>query len=136
MIGVMGSLGNCVGRARTSQRLMIMLMNSFSVFSGHVVGISLEKGDKKCQFGLLTGNTIITMERAPDSTLLLIGKAVQGSRGAAGGMSIINPNWDFAQMGIGGLDKEFSDIFRRTFASRMFPPEVSQQLGMLTTSSL
>lgn len=49
--------------------------------------------------------------------------------GIGGGMSIINPNWDFAQMGIGGLDKEFSEIFRRTFASRMFPPEVSQQLG-------
>ncbi|VUZ52967.1 unnamed protein product, partial [Hymenolepis diminuta] len=92
--------------------------------------ISMEKGDKKCQFGLLTGNTIITWERAPDSTLLLTGKTVQSSGGGIGGMSIINPNWDFAQMGIGGLDKEFSDIFRRTFASRMFPPEVSQQLGM------
>ncbi|KAM7533766.1 hypothetical protein Aperf_G00000106650 [Anoplocephala perfoliata] len=92
--------------------------------------ISMEKGDKKCQFGLLTGNTIVTWERTPDSTLLLIGKAAQMGAGGMGGMSIINPNWDFAQMGIGGLDKEFSDIFRRTFASRMFPPEVSQQLGM------
>ncbi|VDO03019.1 unnamed protein product [Rodentolepis nana] len=92
--------------------------------------ISMEKGDKKCQFGLLTGNTIITWERAPDSNLILVGKAAQGSGCGIGGMSIINPNWDFTQMGIGGLDKEFSDIFRRTFASRMFPPEASQQLGM------
>ncbi len=81
----------------------------------------------------MTGNTIVTWERTPESTLLLIGKAVQGGpggMGGGGGMSIINPNWDFTQMGIGGLDKEFSAIFRRTFASRMFPPEVSQQLGM------
>ena len=98
----------------------------------------MEKGDKKCQFGLLTGNTIVTWERTPDSTLLLIGKAVQGGPGGGGGygggMSIISPNWDFAQMGIGGLDKEFSDIFRRTFASRMFPPEVSQQLGQFVAT--
>jgi vesicle-fusing ATPase len=44
--------------------------------------------------------------------------------------SIINPDWDFNKMGIGGLDKEFNTIFRRAFASRVFPPEVIHQLGM------
>jgi vesicle-fusing ATPase len=43
---------------------------------------------------------------------------------------LISPDWDFNQMGIGGLDKEFSDIFRRAFASRVFPPDVVEQLGM------
>jgi vesicle-fusing ATPase len=43
--------------------------------------------------------------------------------------SIINPDWDFQKMGIGGLDKEFNAIFRRAFASRVFPPEVVEQLG-------
>lgn len=33
-------------------------------------------------------------------------------------------------MGIGGLDTEFNAIFRRAFASRVFPPEVVYQLGM------
>ena len=42
--------------------------------------------------------------------------------------SIINPDWDFNKMGIGGLDKEFSAIFRRAFASRVFPPEIVAQL--------
>ena len=32
-------------------------------------------------------------------------------------------------MGIGGLDREFSAIFRRAFASRVFPPDVVEQLG-------
>ncbi|XP_059388160.1 vesicle-fusing ATPase-like [Carassius carassius] len=32
-------------------------------------------------------------------------------------------------MGIGGLDKEFSDIFRRAFASRVFPPDRVEQMG-------
>ena len=44
--------------------------------------------------------------------------------------TIINPDWNFNKMGIGGLDNEFSAIFRRAFASRVFPPEVVQQLGM------
>lgn len=43
--------------------------------------------------------------------------------------SIINPDWDFGKMGIGGLDKEFNAIFRRAFASRVFPPELIEQLG-------
>jgi vesicle-fusing ATPase len=45
-------------------------------------------------------------------------------------VSIINPEFDFKTMGIGGLDAEFNAIFRRAFASRVFPPEVVYQLGM------
>jgi hypothetical protein len=38
-------------------------------------------------------------------------------------------------MGIGGLDAEFSAIFRRAFASRVFPPEVLEQIGMFIVVS-
>lgn len=44
--------------------------------------------------------------------------------------SIINPDWDFTKIGIGGLDKEFNTIFRRAFASRVFPPELIEQLSI------
>jgi vesicle-fusing ATPase len=37
-------------------------------------------------------------------------------------------SWD--ELEIGGLDKEFSSIFRRAFASRSFPPEVVERLGI------
>ena len=43
--------------------------------------------------------------------------------------SIINPDFDFQKLGIGGLDTEFNSIFRRAFASRVFPPEVVEQIG-------
>uniref|UniRef100_A0A8C1EWD5 Vesicle-fusing ATPase n=2 Tax=Cyprinus carpio TaxID=7962 RepID=A0A8C1EWD5_CYPCA len=43
--------------------------------------------------------------------------------------TIINPEWNFEKMGIGGLDKEFSAIFRRAFASRVFPPDIVEQMG-------
>lgn len=45
-------------------------------------------------------------------------------------MNIFRVDWNFEQMGIGGLDKEFSNIFRRAFASRLFPPKVVQKLGI------
>ncbi|CAH8638013.1 unnamed protein product [Schistosoma rodhaini] len=99
--------------------------------------LSMDGGDvDNSKIGMLTGNTVIRWMPQPDSKLLLIGKAALDDDGASsiggggGYHSIINPNWDFNQMGIGGLDKEFSAIFRRTFASRMFPPAVAKQLGL------
>ncbi|KAL8175646.1 UNVERIFIED_CONTAM: hypothetical protein K2H54_002927 [Gekko kuhli] len=50
--------------------------------------------------------------------------------------SIINPDWNFEKMGIGGLDKEFSDIFRRAFASRVFPPEIVEQMDPVPSFAL
>ncbi len=47
-------------------------------------------------------------------------------------VSIINPDFDFKTMGIGGLDAEFNAIFRRAFASRVLPPEVIYQLRKIS----
>lgn len=99
-------------------------------------------------FGILHTNTRIIFEKKPvcykvytnirllffffflfllqESTIQLIGRAIGDSAHTA----LISPDWDFKQMGIGGLDKEFSDIFRRAFASRVFPPDVVEQMGM------
>lgn len=65
-------------------------------------------------------------EKQADTSLNLTGQA----KGKVVRQSIINPNWDFESMGIGGLDKEFNAIFRRAFASRVFPPEVIEELGI------
>ena len=45
-------------------------------------------------------------------------------------IKIFDPNWSFSDMGIGGLDKEFNTLFRRAFASRLFPPAIIEQLGI------
>lgn len=37
---------------------------------------------------------------------------------------------NFEELGIGGLDKEFSSIFRRAFASRVLPTDVVKKLGI------
>ena len=41
---------------------------------------------------------------------------------------IINPDFKLEDLGIGGLDSEFQDIFRRAFNSRILPPEIAEKL--------
>ncbi|KAJ7989938.1 hypothetical protein DPEC_G00309670 [Dallia pectoralis] len=80
---------------------------------------------QKIEIGLLVGNSQVIFEKAESSSLTLVGKAKTKEQR----QSIINPDWNFERMGIGGLDKEFSDIFRRAFASRVFPPDIVEQMG-------
>lgn len=92
---------------------------------------SILKGKKasgngqKIEIGLLIGNSQVIFEKAESSAVTLTGR----SRTRESRQSIISPDWNFEEMGIGGLDKEFSDIFRRAFASRVFPPEIVEQMG-------
>lgn len=37
---------------------------------------------------------------------------------------------DFTSLGIGGVDKQFSKIFRRAFASRLYPPSFVKEMGL------
>lgn len=79
----------------------------------------------KANCGTTFPNTVLTFEKAEGSSIHLTGK----SKGKVVRQSIINPDWDFSKMGIGGLDTQFNAIFRRAFASRVFPPEIMEQLG-------
>jgi vesicle-fusing ATPase len=74
--------------------------------------------------GILLAKTAINFTKASDSTIKL-----SGSQSAAP-TSIIKPNFNFADLGIGGLDEEFSNIFRRAFVSRIFPPSVVEKMGI------
>ena len=75
--------------------------------------------------GILTQHTPITFYKDAKSPIKLKGSA---KRPAAN--SIIAPDFKFEDMGIGGLDTEFSAIFRRAFASRIFPPGLIEKLGI------
>jgi vesicle-fusing ATPase len=75
--------------------------------------------------GILTQQTPITFYKDAKSPIKLKGSA---KRPAAN--SIIAPDFKFEDMGIGGLDTEFSAIFRRAFASRIFPPGLIEKLGI------
>lgn len=51
-------------------------------------------------------------------------------KGATRANEMFRADFNFEKMGIGGLDREFSKIFRRAFASRVFPPSTIQKLGI------
>ncbi|KAK6355439.1 transport between ER and Golgi ATPase protein [Orbilia brochopaga] len=75
--------------------------------------------------GILTPQTFITFYKQASSPIKL-----KGSMRRPAANSIIQPNFKFEDMGIGGLDTEFSAIFRRAFASRIFPPGLVEKLGI------
>eukprot|EP00163_Fabomonas_tropica_P005021 TRINITY_DN1447_c0_g2_i2.p1 TRINITY_DN1447_c0_g2~~TRINITY_DN1447_c0_g2_i2.p1 ORF type:complete len:326 (+),score=69.20 TRINITY_DN1447_c0_g2_i2:824-1801(+) len=55
---------------------------------------------------------------------------IEGSAKARRSKQIFVTGFNFSDMGIGGLDEQFSQIFRRAFASRIFPSAVVQKLGI------
>jgi vesicle-fusing ATPase len=76
--------------------------------------------------GILTNQTGMSFYKDASSPIKL-----KGSTKRAAANAIIAPDFKFEDMGIGGLDTEFSTIFRRAFASRIFPPGLIEKLGIM-----
>ena len=74
---------------------------------------------------MVLSQTSVEFDKPEGSNVKMKGTAKGGAR-----PNLINANFNFEQMGIGGLDKEFSVIFRRAFASRLFPPDMVAKLGL------
>lgn len=43
---------------------------------------------------------------------------------------LFGKGFNFSSLGIGGLDNEFQEIFRKAFASRLLPPAVTEKMGL------
>ncbi|KAF3766260.1 AAA-domain-containing protein [Cryphonectria parasitica EP155] len=78
--------------------------------------------------GILTRQSEVTFIRAPASATKPMNLKGSAKRSAN---AIVRPDFKFETLGIGGLDDEFSVIFRRAFASRIFPPNLIEQLGIM-----
>ena len=70
-------------------------------------------------------NSKIVFQNAENSPICLSGK----SKARAARSNIVNPDFDFNSLGIGGLDEEFKEIFRRAFASRILPADIVEKMG-------
>ncbi|KAK4692974.1 vesicle-fusing ATPase, partial [Phenoliferia sp. Uapishka_3] len=77
------------------------------------------------KMGILTAQSEINFLKDPASAIKIKSSAKKAPPNA-----ILAPNFKFEDMGIGGLDTEFSAIFRRAFASRIFPPGLVEKLGI------
>lgn len=117
------------------QQLLLDVKNiplRMSIRTVQLVDLSMEKGDTSAPpltdpraRGILTSHTQVDFFKDARTDIKL---KASNRRPAAN--SIIQPGFKFEDMGIGGLDTEFSAIFRRAFASRIFPPGLVEKLGI------
>ncbi|WCJ27038.1 Vesicle-fusing ATPase [Euphorbia peplus] len=75
--------------------------------------------------GMISSDTYFIFE-APNSS----GIKIVNQREAASSNLFKHKEFNLQSLGIGGLSAEFADIFRRAFASRVFPPHVTSKLGI------
>ncbi|CAN4087392.1 unnamed protein product [Withania somnifera] len=75
--------------------------------------------------GMVSADTYIIFEAANSSGIKIVNQ-----REAASSSIFRQKEFNLQSLGIGGLGAEFSDIFRRAFASRVFPPHVTSKLGI------
>jgi len=93
----------------------------FTVASLEAVAIETGSGDKVGR-GMLVPQTQLLLSKAAGTPIQLSGLETQSRS------TMFKADFSFEKMGIGGLDKEFSDIFRRAFASRVFPAAVIKKM--------
>lgn len=102
-----------------------------SVKAGHATDLLATPDENPLARGLLGEQTQVFFQKAPlppNSNIPAINMTGAPRRGAN---AVVRPDFNFSQLGIGGLDDEFATVFRRAFASRIFPPSVIDQLGLL-----
>jgi len=75
---------------------------------------------------VLRGQTQVTFKKKSGSLANIL---ILGGEGPARNDSLFRSDFNFEQMGIGGLDEQFKKMFRTAFASRIFPGLV-KQLGI------
>lgn len=93
-----------------------------------VLGLQgLDLGDSqaaaKLSCGLINAQTQMELKQGSSGKLHVLSSKVTQR-------SIFRPDFNFEELGIGGLSKEFGDVFRRAFASRVFPPHIARDLGV------
>ncbi|KAK5782297.1 AAA family ATPase SEC18 PWA37_005297 [Arxiozyma heterogenica] len=82
--------------------------------------------------GILTKQTQINFFKGRDGLVNLKSSNSLRPRSDA----VIRADFKFEDLGVGGLDREFTKIFRRAFASRIFPPSVIEKLGITHVKGL
>ncbi|KAJ7228263.1 vesicular-fusion protein SEC18 [Mycena pura] len=88
--------------------------------------VRADRGPDPRSYGIMMDKTDITVMKSVEAN----GINIKASAKKAPPNAILAPNFKFEDMGIGGLDSEFADIFRRAFASRVFPPGLVERLGI------
>lgn len=79
------------------------------------------------RMGLFSPNlTHITFRKGANQQMIIEDSHVGGNAKN----NFFQPDFNFEDLEIGGLDKEFQTLFRRAFNSRLFPPKIIRERGI------
>lgn len=95
---------------------------NFTVSQAAVEG---QEKSNSLERGMVSDDTYIVFETSRDSGIKIVNQ-----REAATSNIFKQKEFNLQKLGIGGLSAEFADIFRRAFASRVFPAHVTSKLGI------
>ncbi|KAI2622823.1 P-loop containing nucleoside triphosphate hydrolase protein [Xylaria nigripes] len=117
------------------QRILMNVRNiplAIDVKTVGLVDLAMSSSDTNKQIsregsarGILTSQTRVLFHRDSKGDFKL-----KPSMSKPNSNAILSPDFKFEDMGIGGLGNEFSTIFRRAFASRVFPPGLVARIGI------
>ncbi|KAM0954533.1 putative vesicle-fusing ATPase [Dioscorea sansibarensis] len=109
----------------TGQKVSFEFCGTNYIFTVNQATLEGQESSKGLERGFLTADTYIVFETSPNSGIKIINQ-----REAASSSIFRQKEFNLQKLGIGGLSEEFTDIFRRAFASRVFPAHVTNKLGI------
>ncbi|KAL3576994.1 hypothetical protein D5086_022277 [Populus alba] len=95
------------------------------IFTVTQAAVEGREDSKDAERGMISSDTYIVFEASNSSGIKIVNQ-----REAASSNIFRQKEFNLQSLGIGGLGAEFADIFRRAFASRVFPPHVTSKLGI------
>ncbi|XP_024975861.1 vesicle-fusing ATPase-like [Cynara cardunculus var. scolymus] len=115
-----------VNQVMTSgQRVTFEYHGSGYIFTVTQVAVEGQEKSDNIERGMLSSDSYIVFEASNSSGIKIVNQ-----REAASSNIFRHKEFNLQSLGIGGLSNEFADIFRRAFASRVFPPHVASKLGV------
>ncbi|KAL3740111.1 hypothetical protein ACJRO7_021400 [Eucalyptus globulus] len=107
------------------QRVTFEYHGNNYVFTVNQAAVEGQERSNAPERGMISNDTYIVFEASNASGIKVINQ-----REAASSNIFRQKEFNLQSLGIGGLSAEFADIFRRAFASRVFPPHVTSKLGI------
>lgn len=95
------------------------------IFTVNQAAIEGQERSNSIERGMITTETYFVFEASSSSGIKIVNQ-----REAASSNIFRHKEFNLQSLGIGGLSAEFADIFRRAFASRVFPSHVTNKLGI------
>ena len=106
------------------QSIVIDFTGTKYVISCSGIEMSIGGDIKTVQAGMLAASTTCYFDEKMSNPLLEIQGAPKKPP------ELFKKEMNLSKLGIGGLDEEFSEVFRRAFSTRMFPQAVIERMGI------